>query len=170
MRRSILLLAFVPLMLTFLFLTPGRQAHAASLVAACSGSNCTGKDPYGEHCNTGTYYVVQSVPLLASDGSGRSGGYLQLWWSDTCQTNWARVVVYGSTNAFQILASAWTPGTKEQSTNCYIGSGCVSSGVNWVWWSPMVYAPNNTPACVSGVARVSLGLGYSNIIFQSNKC
>ncbi len=69
----------------------------AAFAATCSGTGCDGKDPYSSGCagSGASYYVAETAPLInASTGvASNSYGYIQLWWSNTCHTNWARMVV-----------------------------------------------------------------------------
>lgn len=69
----------------------------AALAATCSGTGCDGTDPYSTGCAGGSasYWVVETTPLIEdSTGVGNNSyGYVQLWWSQTCQTNWTRMVV-----------------------------------------------------------------------------
>ena len=64
-------------------------SQTASVALTCSGSHCNGSDPYSTGCagNSASYWVVDSVPVTFK---GVSYGWLQLWWSQTCRTNWAR--------------------------------------------------------------------------------
>jgi hypothetical protein len=60
-------------------------AHAAT----CSGYGCDQQDPVNNGCNNGAY-TVTSAPIVYN---GTSYGTVDLRWSPTCQTNWARVTV-----------------------------------------------------------------------------
>src|SRR5579863_960055 len=73
---------------------PAQAASVSSCASSPSHSNCDGVFPGGA-CTTGTYYVVDSLPLI-NNSTGRSSysyGYVQLWWSNNCQTNWSRLVI-----------------------------------------------------------------------------
>jgi hypothetical protein len=58
-------------------------------LASCSGSRCDGSDPYSSGCagNGPSYWAVDSVPVT---WRGVNYGWVQLWYSATCGTNWAR--------------------------------------------------------------------------------
>ena len=60
--------------------------------ASCSRGGCDGYDAYATGCAGGnaSWRVVDSVPV--ANWSRTRIGWLQLWWSDTCGTNWARFV------------------------------------------------------------------------------
>jgi hypothetical protein len=64
-----------------------------SLGPLCSGHGCDDRDPYATRC-AGQSWDQVWVVLSASikNQRGQQIGYTQLWWSQTCQTNWARVV------------------------------------------------------------------------------
>lgn len=74
-----------------------QQAHASTvqlaphraMSATCSTIHCNGTDPYSTRCaGTGaSYWVVDSVPLSSQ---GMNHGWIQLWYSGTCGTNWAQ--------------------------------------------------------------------------------
>lgn len=76
--------------------TSSQAAHAAPLLAAgatCSGTGCDQKNPYATGCaGGGASYRVLAVAYLIDPTTGYTFGHVQLWWSDTCQTNWARYV------------------------------------------------------------------------------
>jgi hypothetical protein len=80
------------------FIQVGEPYQAATLSAvSCSGKGCDGKNPYSSGCAV-NYGVVAMNYIY--DNQGRQVGYTQLWWSNTCQTNWARTV--------QTWNSSWT--------------------------------------------------------------
>ena len=73
------------------------QVHTQTLTrlapfASCSRGGCNGYDAYATGCAGGnaSWRVVDSVPVY--NWSHIRVGGLQLWWSTTCQTNWARFV------------------------------------------------------------------------------
>ncbi|KAB8139952.1 DUF2690 domain-containing protein [Chloroflexia bacterium SDU3-3] len=80
---------------------PAQATQAAS--PGCSGYGCDGKYAYSVGC-TVSYRVVNMSYIY--DGAGNNIGYVQLWWSDTCQTNWARVVRTTSYTGYSLYASA----------------------------------------------------------------
>ena len=65
------------------------QAHRAAS-PSCSGNGCNGRDPYATGCAGGwaSWGVVDSVPVY--NWQRAKVGYLQLWYSWTCGTNWSR--------------------------------------------------------------------------------
>ncbi len=119
---------------------------AAQITVKCYKSYCDGQDPYSDQCNTGSYYVVDSAPLrLVSNGTYSSSqyGYIQLWWSDTCQANWTRLVVYEhnspSTNDGEVIIN--TNDGRYPYGDFVSGPG--------IYWSPIMIAPSPILACSS---------------------
>jgi hypothetical protein len=100
--------ALIPTLLTALLLAAAlgaalapafARAHAAraagqsSHAPLCSGTGCDFTDPYKELCAGqwwDSWWVVATAPMV--DARGRAAGYVQLWWSATCQTNWTRAI------------------------------------------------------------------------------
>lgn len=79
-------------------IVPGRalaaSRHVARLQApTCSQEQCNGTNPYATRCaGQGASYRVLDMAYLRDLRTGRTFGYVQLWFSATCQTNWARYV------------------------------------------------------------------------------
>jgi hypothetical protein len=87
-------------------ITGGPLPHASRIVhlahtqmptgwPSCSGQGCNFTNPYTTECagqSWDSWWVVLSGYLR--DSHGNLGGYVQLWWSATCQTNWTRIVSY----------------------------------------------------------------------------
>jgi hypothetical protein len=76
----------------------------AAFAATCSGTGCDDTNPYSNGCAGpgASYYVAETTPLINSSTgvASNSYGYIQLWWSNTCHTNWTRMVVNVSGAAF----------------------------------------------------------------------
>jgi hypothetical protein len=145
---------------------PALSAHAAS-VSACaaspSHSNCDGVFPSGA-CTSGTYYVVDTAPLINSAGeSSNSYGYVQLWWSKTCQTNWSRLVINVSGLWFE------NPAVHRQ-TGSPADEGAVWEGGPGAYLSPMVYAPDTKACAYGGVETTSGVLEYHADAGQYTPC
>jgi hypothetical protein len=124
---------------------PAQAASVSSCAASPSPANCDGVLPGGA-CTTGTYYVVDSAPLINEAGqSSYNYGYIQLWWSKNCQSNWARLVIS--------VSGSWT-------AEAYVQTATGSPGSEWkvyynagpgAYVSPMLYAPG-VKACAYGEA------------------
>lgn len=69
---------------------PSTQ-RITTLAVTCSGTNCNGKDPIATHCADGSY-----VALSAPFGTTAFGGVVELKWSPTCKTNWAKAYITSS--------------------------------------------------------------------------
>jgi hypothetical protein len=102
---------------------PGPAAAApGKLAVSCWGDWCSGQDPEVTGCSAG-------ASTVASAGIPWSNGLtLELRWSATCQTNWARVN-YG---AFTYLRAI-------QPSTGYVQQASSNNGV--YWWSAMIYSP-----------------------------
>lgn len=89
---------------TFIHLAASaRPAALAASALTCSGTGCNGKSAYATDCagqSWDSWWVVSSTPVVKS---GRTVATLQLWWSDTCATNWTRLVPYVSYSSSSLL-------------------------------------------------------------------
>lgn len=88
----------------FIHLPDGARPPAALPRAVdpptCSKTGCNGLDPYSTYCagqSWDSWWVVDSV--LVYNWQHTRVGWLQLWWSKTCQTNWSRFVCTEATSA-----------------------------------------------------------------------
>jgi hypothetical protein len=98
LKKSLLLVTALALLSLVLAGVTVPQAHAAahtftSASPLCSGHGCDDRDPYTTHCAGQSWdqvWVVVTSPI--KNQYGQQIGYTQLWWSQTCQTNWARIV------------------------------------------------------------------------------
>lgn len=91
------------IVMALLLLVPGLMpvASAAPVLThqpaapTCAGTGCNDLDPYTTGCagSGASYWVVDAVPV---SWQGVSYGWLQLWYSGTCGTNWARYVCSAS--------------------------------------------------------------------------
>jgi hypothetical protein len=84
---------------------PGAFAHfagprPAGVVPGCSGTGCDGRDAYTTDCAGQSWdsWWVLDVAYLTDPNTGYAFGYVQLWWSGTCGTNWARYVCLHGSN------------------------------------------------------------------------
>jgi hypothetical protein len=123
-----------------------HSAHHHALMPAgapsCFEQGCNFTNPYATECagqSWDSWWVVLSGYLR--DSHGNIGGYVQLWWSATCQTNWTRVVSYH------------TPYELEALIRLQNGYGNNANATI----SDQFYAPTE-PACSYGA--VWLGSGY----------
>lgn len=99
------------------------------MAASCYGDWCSGQDPQATGCSADAY-VVASADVY----SGRAN--LQLRWSPSCQTNWARLYIYPSNN--------WFPGgtlVARQSSGYQQSLGTVSTQGERTYWTSQIYSP-----------------------------
>ena len=75
-------------------------AVAAPLAVGCSESGCNGLNAYDTNCagRRGDSWQVLDVAYLTDPDSNYTFGYVQLYWSWTCGTNWARYVCQHASN------------------------------------------------------------------------
>jgi hypothetical protein len=109
--------------------------------AGCSGMSCDGQDPVQTGCVNGAYTV-------ASDYIYESGvviGRVDLRYSPTCKTNWARTISYIGPETIDAVITRDDVG---EHFNEYLGN---VSNV----YTDMIYAPS--PICAQG-----LGIIYVN--------
>lgn len=110
---------------------------------SCYGDYCSGQDPMATGCANDA-----SVTDFVNGDNLR----LELRWSQTCKTNWARVIVYpGWLAPFDLWAEQDT-GYKQSSG----GGGGMRYSTATPIWSRMIYSPNR---CVW--ARVNHAPGYA---------
>lgn len=103
----------------------------ASASVGCYGDYCSGMDPQATGCSADAYTVYTAYVY----GTG-GATYVEVRWSPTCKTNWAR------TNGIRtnIKAVQDTGYTQGYSTN----NGSYS-------WSKMIYSPvRHVQACIWG--------------------
>lgn len=84
--KPIAIAAAIAAALSATAMLPGTAG--ARLAGGCSGYNCDYQDPIAEGCNQDAYTVGAST---IDDAQGNQLGYVELRWSPSCQTNWARV-------------------------------------------------------------------------------
>lgn len=149
---------------------PATAAHAVSsgqCASAPSHSACDGAAPGGA-CTSGSHYVVGSVPLqnMTTGESSWNYGYVQLWWSDTCQTNWTRVVINVAGNwtvRADVIRLQGSP-VDERQQYAEVGPGA--------YLSPMVYAAD-TLGCADGNVFLPVSGGadqYTGYYSQGSTC
>lgn len=121
------------------FIEVGTPPETATLQApACSGYNCDGKNPYSMGCAV-SYGVIDMSYIY--DNSGKNIGYVQLWWSNTCQTNWARVVRTSSVSFYQITAWVVRDDNSNRIWNTSDTRFYALGGTATSVYTGMVYAP-----------------------------
>lgn len=145
------MISIVSLFVSIFFSHPTNSVLAAS----CSGSQCTGKDPVATGCAS-NITVLSSANLRISYSTSKfAWGKVDLVYSNTCKTKWARVTSYnlkvqpdGATVNWDYVFMK-----KYGQTAGYYQK----KGVGTTIWTSQIYAPN-----VSWMACGSLGEGYYN--------
>jgi hypothetical protein len=125
-------------------------APSPALAATCSSYNCDGKDPVVTGCSSGSY-TVTTAPVT---WSGRRYDTVELRWSPTCQTNWARV---------NIDAGGNNPEHLQRSANVYRQSPYAVNRFDYYSngtpvYGNMLYAPGCAKA--EGVIDLSFATAY----------
>ncbi|HLG61959.1 MAG TPA: DUF2690 domain-containing protein [Ktedonosporobacter sp.] len=138
-----LFFAFV-LAFTIFTAIPSQAAHAQVP---------DGSDPYADGCAGGNanYYVVETSNIY---NGGQFLGYVQLWYSGTCNTNWGRVVPANASSALNISleaynysAQSWQIKQDTRVCNPYCWDGATSS-YDFRTGQYDIPGPASTYACV----------------------
>ncbi|WP_433077793.1 DUF2690 domain-containing protein [Dactylosporangium sp. CA-052675] len=97
-----------------------------ALAVTCWGDWCSGQDPDGSGCSADAYTVASArIPGTYT--------YIELRWSPTCKTNWARVPITWGTQSPDSLRA-------YQCSTGYTQRGVVNSGGDYSW-TAMIYSP-----------------------------
>jgi hypothetical protein len=138
----------------------------AAFAATCSGTGCDAKDPYTTGCagSGASYYVAETTPLIsvATGVASNSYGYIQLWWSNTCHTNWTRMVVNvsGAASGYEdvVLDNPNSAGVSYYDNHF--------GGAKGAYLTAQIYAPG-IPAASDGYLYSSSGsILYYASVFQ----
>ena len=122
MRKSFrALLAALLLAMGMTALLAPASAGATTQSVSCYGDYCSGQDPMSTNCAADAY-TVATAGVYGTYGDQ----YVDIRWSPTCKTNWARTNIITS----QVKAVQSTGYTQGYSSN------------NGVFaWSKMIYSP-----------------------------
>ncbi|MET8280579.1 DUF2690 domain-containing protein [Micromonospora sp. NPDC005174] len=97
-----------------------------ALAVSCYGDYCSGQDPEASGCSA-------DATTTASARIWGTYSYIELRWSPTCKTNWARVPAsWGTSYPSQVQAFQCATG--------YNQSGVSASNASYSW-SRMIYSP-----------------------------
>lgn len=126
---------------------PDESDEEATFRASCSGTGCNGR-PVSTECKS-NYTKINDTRTIyhTSNGVKKAVGYIEIYWSYTCSTNWARVV---RTDGWPdgMYATIQRPGGMPYTNFALSGSAT----------SPMVYAPS--PACA--FAKGTIDFSYTS--------
>ena len=115
-------------------------AHAASV--SCYGDYCSGQDPVATGC------AADAVTFAWKD---LSGARLDLRWSPTCKTEWARWQQYPvgikSDTLWELSAVQDTGYTQSKSYDT-----SPDYGTTWTTWTHMIYSPVHLVKAVAFIA------------------
>jgi len=101
-------------------------ASTAAHAASCYGDYCSGQDPQAAGCSSDAYTVVSArIPGTYT--------YIELRWSPSCKTNWARVPASWGTSYPSSLEAV-------QCSTGYTQRGVVASSSDYSW-TRMIYSP-----------------------------
>jgi len=122
-RHKILILSA----LCFLSVVMGSGVvSTAAQAATCYGDYCSGQDPEAAGCSADAYTVVSArIPGTYT--------YIELRWSPSCKTNWARVPASWGTSYPSSLRA-------YQCSTGYNQRGVVASSSDYSW-TRMIYSP-----------------------------
>lgn len=114
---------------------PIAMAAPASASVSCYGDYCSGQDPAATGCEAD---AVTIAAVQLDDGAGR----VDLRWSPTCKTNWARWQQYPTGWCFncaplELLAVQDTGYTQKLD---WFDAG-TSPQAGGTYWTPMIYSP-----------------------------
>ncbi len=134
-----------------------------ALAVGCYGDWCSGQDPQDTGCANGAKTVAEArvkvhYTQVGGDPAGRDEdiGKVELRWSPTCQTNWARFTAERSSYVSQVWVT--------QDTNyrqIKVTKGLIGNTEPGTFWTPMIYSPVRKAAarvvCVGSTPDGSCG-------------
>jgi hypothetical protein len=127
---------------------------APALAATCGGHGCDHTDPYATGCagSGASYYVVASTPIYKGSTNVQAG-YVQLWYSNTCGTNWARIVVYndGLNDIYYVKSGVYTADSRQDVYDQYPGTS----------WTNQLYAPTVKAQACGEILADSFSTSYT---------
>lgn len=141
MNKSRLICALAALAILVTLGATALPTHAAPSrpAAGCSGSGCNGQDPIAMGCANDAY-TARSQALYRA---GEQIGTVEMRWSPSCQTNWARAsFIYGATNP---TVELWTPNVNGSKVQSYTYTGTTYSVYGNMYYAPGVWVS----ACVA---------------------
>jgi len=143
-RRNRMITAGLLLLSVFVGPVVMMSPASASAHVSCYGDYCSGKDPMATGC------ANDAITTASAD---LGWGELDLRWSPTCKTNWARIYVYPrkALGGGYVAAVQSTGYRQVGNIGAFVGIHAQTE----TDWSPMIYSPTK---CVK--AGAVLGVGY----------
>lgn len=135
--------------------------HADTVAVTCYGDYCSGQDPTTTGCDQDAV-TLESVPI--STGAGQ----LDLRWSPTCKTNWARWQQYptGCLNCAPTALYAVQDTGYSQTVDFYAdGAVNLDTENGGTYWTPMIYSPVHAV-----YAAVDMPCGDSGLVAAAMDC
>lgn len=123
---------------------PSSTVHlspAQTASVSCSSTACNGKSPYVTGCSADGTPVYSSDAPIRSLGGNTGLGTVRLYWSPTCQTNWAVVKYTAASGPSTAFVQAIVEGA---SSHIYYWAKCTSCSKYTTFASPMYYAPTES--------------------------
>jgi hypothetical protein len=138
MRRTTLLLTAIPLILASFVAAPhSALANNTTCPQEPSSATCDGVSPGKTYCTDQDEVVKET---LFSSYEGNPLGYIKLWWSATCGTEWAQGVSYYAKGAVPFIQVV-----RDTDDNFYsCNTTYVSSYGGYECSTEMVYTGVNT--------------------------
>lgn len=124
---------------------------AEQMIVWCSEHGCTGQDPDKTGCSYGAYTLWESNVYR----SQLIIGLIELRWSPTCKTKWARLTRSDGLNSFSMATTVWRGDGVSYTTTLSNNSKI---------WTKQVYAPTS---CAYAYGRIYHPSGSSE---QSTPC
>jgi hypothetical protein len=132
--------------------TSSAAKHAQQPLTHCWESACNGSDPYSVGCAGGSAQWKVLLSAYIRNGSGTIQGYVQLWYSTTCDTNWARVYNYTSSNEYTEVSVGDYPSPTLDDFPCTDRLPDCQDIRTYQYWIPgKAFATGNTNGYVNSV-------------------
>ena len=109
-------------------------ASDAGAGVGCYGDYCSGRDPSATGCGA-------DARSVASKRTGQ--GILEVRWSPTCKTNWARLTIYPTGNKCATWGSLAAIQNTGYTQRKLVPATCRTRSAT-TYWTPMIYSPGRS--------------------------
>jgi hypothetical protein len=131
--RFLLVLLTLPALLLSGLLGTSTKASADTVSVSCYGDYCSGQDPVASGCS-------KDAITVAAHEQDNGGGIVEVRWSPTCKTNWAKWTQYPTgwclNCGIVALAAVQDTGYTQE-----IDLTSVTPADGDSVWTPMIYSP-----------------------------
>lgn len=139
--KLILRAVLAAIMAAVAFLGVSVATAPSAAAVGCYGDYCSGQDPEATGCAAGAQTVasIQLNELRTALGGGQYWlhvGNLELRWSPTCRTNWARAIMHEPSGMTSIQVVQDTGYQQSLATQ-----GWLPDTHPGTYWTPMIYSP-----------------------------